>query len=202
MSQKDYIIRMIDQLAACLWSIVCNKKIGNYEYALEEIEQAYNTLLNSDGNTIKQLNAAAISKANASNSANITAIASLLFEEADILECINGINAISAEYYQKAFLLLLTLKTGQYTDTLDQIILKMDAYVVNYETKRLLMFYFEGKGLYGKAEDCLFDLIENNYPNIVNEGKALYTRLLEKDDDVLEQGNLPRSEIVESLAQL
>jgi hypothetical protein len=193
---------MIEQLAAYLWSIVFHKNIGNYEYALEEIEQAYNGLLNSNGNAIKQLDAAAIIKANAANSTNITAIASLLFEEADILERVNGINAVSAEYYQKAFLLFLAIKTEQYADELEEIVLKMEPYEIRDETKRHLMNYFEEKGLYGKAEDCLFELIQNNYSNIVNEGKAFYTRLLEKDDSALEQGNLPRIEIVESLSQL
>lgn len=202
MSQKDYIVRMIEQLAAYLWNIVFNKKISNYEYALEEIERAYNSLLNSNGNAIKQLDAAAITKANAANSTNIAAIASLLFEEADILERINGINAVSAEYYQKAFLLFLAIKTDQYTDKLEEIVLKIDPYEIHDETKYHLMMYFEEKGLYGKAEDCLFELIQNNYSNIVNEGKAFYTRLLEKDDSALEQGNLPRIEIVESLSQL
>ena len=193
---------MIEQLAAYLWSIVFHKNIGNYEYALDEIEQAYNSLLNSNGSAIKQLDAAAIIKANAANSTNITAIASLLFEEADILERVNGINAVSAEYYQKAFLLFLAIKTEQYADELEEIVLKMEPYEIRDETKRHLMIYFEEKGLYGKAEDCLFELIQNNYSNIVNEGKAFYTRLLEKDDSALEQGNLPRIEIVESLSQL
>jgi hypothetical protein len=193
---------MIEQLGAFLWNIVFNKKIRNYEYALDEIERAYNGLLNSDGDAIKRLDAAAIIKANALNSANIAAIASLLFEEADILECINGINAVSVVYYQKAFLLFLAVKTEQYADDLDKIALKMGVYELNDETKRHLLMYYEEKGLYGKAEDCLFDLIENNYPNIVSDGKGFYTRLLKKDDTLLEQGNLPRSEIVEGLNRI
>jgi len=45
MLQKDYIMRMIQQLAIVLAKILFNKDIKNYELALEEIDDAYKSLL-------------------------------------------------------------------------------------------------------------------------------------------------------------
>jgi hypothetical protein len=56
--------------------------------------------------------------------------------------------------------------------------------------------------LYGKAEDELYELKENNYKNITDEIKTFYKRVLEKDDETLEKGNLPRNEIIEEMSKL
>jgi len=44
-NDHDYILRMIEQLAAYLWAIVFNKRAQNYDVAVEKIEEAYNGLL-------------------------------------------------------------------------------------------------------------------------------------------------------------
>ena len=62
--------------------------------------------------------------------------------------------------------------------------------------------YYERMGLYGKAEDKLYELKENNYLNITNMIKIFYEKILEKDDETLEKGNLPRSEILEEMDKL
>jgi hypothetical protein len=73
--------------------------------ALEKIEETYNGLLNTDGNKIKSLIFHEIIKSNTYNGIinidNIEIIANLTFEEADILERINGLNIISRDNYEK-----------------------------------------------------------------------------------------------------
>jgi hypothetical protein len=207
MSQKDYILRVIEQLAVFLGAIIFNKKIKNYDFAIEKIEEAYNGLLNLDGEKIKNLEFNEIIKNNTYedilNKDNIEIIANLLFEEADIIEQINGLNKVSFEYYQKSFVLfyLLTneITTQKYYEKIDEIINKMDSYETGDEIIYKVYKYYEGKGLYGKAEDKLYELRENNYPEITNEIKIFYENLLKKEDEALEKGNLPRNEIIEGL---
>jgi hypothetical protein len=209
MLQEDYIMRMIEQFAAFLWAIVFNKKIKNYDSAIEKIEEAYNGLLHTDGSKIKELEVNEIIRDNTHgnilNKENIDIIANLLFEEADIGEQINGLNTISLEYYQKAFMLFCLLANEvniQRHEKINEIINKLKNYEVTNETKYKLYEYYEGRGLFGKAEDKLYELKENNYLNIINEIKAFYKRILKKDDETLEKGNLPRNEIIEAMNKL
>jgi hypothetical protein len=55
MIQKDYIMRMIEQLSVVLMKILFNKEIKNYAQALFEIDSAYKNLLGFDPNHIKNM---------------------------------------------------------------------------------------------------------------------------------------------------
>ena len=66
--------------------------------------------------------------------------------------------------------------------------------------KRLLFFY-EYRKEYARAEDCLFRLAENGVDDSVKIGKSFYGRLMNKTDQELESGNLPRSEVEEGLSE-
>jgi len=61
----------------------------------------------------------------------------------------------------------------------------------------------ESKGFYGKAEDLLFELKENNNNKIINGIiRLFYKRLLKKGDSELLEGNLSREEILEEVIKL
>lgn len=64
-----------------------------------------------------------------------------------------------------------------------------------------IVLYHECNGNFAKAEDMLFELIERN-PSYIREGILFYERLLEKTDSELENGNLPRNEVEESILLL
>ncbi len=55
-------------------------------------------------------------------------------------------------------------------------------------------------GRFGKAEDALYELLQHRFPNIRPEFEAFYERMLARQDQELETGNLPRSEIDEGLS--
>lgn len=77
-------------------------------------------------------------------------------------------------------------------------------YILPLETLTLIFQYFEYIGEYGKAEDILFELIEEgSYPShIVDDGVAFYERLLQKKPEELEAGGLPLDEVREGLGIL
>jgi tetratricopeptide (TPR) repeat protein len=210
MAQKDYIVRIIEQLATFLFSIVFNKKINNFDMALEKIEEAYNGLLNTDGNKIKNIAFNEIIESNTFNGIinidNIEIIASLLFEEADVLERINGFNIISRNYYEKSFLLFYKIyhetRKEKHNEKIIEILEKVNNYEIENETKYNIFKYYEEAGFYGKAEDYLYELIEDKYQNILEEGEFFYSALLEKEDDVLEKGNLSRNEVIEGISNI
>ncbi|GHU30132.1 hypothetical protein FACS1894172_02710 [Spirochaetia bacterium] len=207
MVQKDYIVRIVEQAASFLFSIAFNKKINNFDIALEKIEEAYNGLLNTDGNKIKFLTFNEIIENNTFNGVinidNIGIIANLIFEEADILEKINRLNIISKDYYEKSFLLFYKIcqeiNFTKYNEKTIEVLEKLNNYEIDDETKYNIFKYYEQTELYGKAEDYLYELIGKNYQNILEEGKTFYLTLLGKDDVLLEKGNLPRNEIIEGM---
>ena len=66
------------------------------------------------------------------------------------------------------------------------------------------MQHFEQIGSFGKAEDQLFEIIatEPNNPAVLDLGIGFYQRLLQENDPVLQEGNLPRTEVEAGLAEL
>ncbi len=67
-----------------------------------------------------------------------------------------------------------------------------------------LVTFNEAAGRFGAAEDALFRVLEllPSQPQVLERGRALYTKLLTLTDEALEAGNLPRDEVEESLAEL
>ena len=210
MVQTDYIMRIIEQFAAFLWAIVFNKKAQNYDIALEKINEAYNELLHLDGNLVKNSEVNEIIQNNTFRNIldkdNIEIIANLLYEEADIVEQINGKNDSSNDCYEKSVILFCKLfekdNIKKYSEKIDGILMKLEKYGMTDNINQIVYKYYEINGLYGKAEDALYKLLENDYPDIKTEVKLFYNRLLEKNDIELEKGNLPRNEIMEELNKL
>ena len=210
MAQTDYFMRIIEQFADFLWAIMLNKKVQNYDLALEKINEAYNGLLYLDADKIKFLSVNEILKNNTHKGVldknNIEIIASLLFEEADILENIGGNNIASIDYYQKSMELFIILFSEtaieKYCKTIEDISSKLKNYKIGDELNKKISDYYFKKGCYGKAEDRLYDLLESKNPDTKSEIREFYEILLKKDDIELEKGNLPRKEIIEALAAL
>jgi hypothetical protein len=210
MAQTDYIMRIIEQFADFLWAIVLNKKVQKYDIALEKINEAYNGLLHLNAGQVKNLSVNEILENNTYNGilnkGNIEIIASLLFEEADILESLNGNNIASFEYYQKSIELFIKLfgetAVNQYCKNIEDISAKLENYETGDDLNRKIFEYYLKKGYYGKAEDKLYDLLEIRDPDSKNKILDFYEILLKKDDIDLDKGNLPRTEIIEAIKAL
>lgn len=67
-----------------------------------------------------------------------------------------------------------------------------------------LVTFCERAGDFGGAEDALFRVLRlvGPDPQVLARGRALYNHLLTLDDATLAAGNLPREEVVDSLAEL
>jgi len=95
-------------------------------------------------------------------------------------------------------------KLGDYVNAEEDhiAIFMLDNDDTDNETKIAMYKEYESKGLYGKAEDILFELKESNNEIINDIIKLFYKKLLEKSDDELIEGNLSRNEILEELNKL
>jgi len=73
---------------------------------------------------------------------------------------------------------------------------------IDNEVKIAMYKDYELNGLYGKAEDILFELKETDNMIINKIIRLFYKRLLMKDDSELVEGNLSRDEIMEEINKL
>jgi hypothetical protein len=81
---------------------------------------------------------------------------------------------------------------------------RLDEYELPPRTKQLLWQHFEQMGDFARAENWMYEALEDDHapPGIVERAIEFYQRLLGQDDADLILGNLPRAEIETGLAQL
>jgi len=68
--------------------------------------------------------------------------------------------------------------------------------------KQQLFEYYEMSGQYSRAEDILFEMIEDEVEGIDKKGIKFYERLQKFSDEELFKGNLSREEVDESLLEI
>jgi hypothetical protein len=113
MIQKDYIMRIIEQLAKVLAKVMLNKNEKNYEEAISNVENAFNTILGVNSQLLFSISEEnltglfGISRDKSIGSIKCIVAARLVKELADVHEMTQkeNINAISE--YQKALNLYL-----------------------------------------------------------------------------------------------
>lgn len=88
MIQRDYIMRMIEEFGKFLSLVVGLKREGNYEDALEKIDNVYEGMLDLDPKTLKSVDAKELldflQNKKKFNNQYVKMIAELLFEEGQI----------------------------------------------------------------------------------------------------------------------
>ena len=214
MINKDYILRIAEKIGRSLSIILGLRKYNQHEEALIYIDDL---LLKTVGLTSRFINSlsdetliATISPLGVLNIDACLWIASLLKAEGEIYEEDLGKSSESYYRYQKSLALFLEAVLHEhiptdadlYTD-IKQLLKKLEDYELPTPLKSKLFAYYELIGQYARAEDTLFDLLEGgNNREMVEPGRAFYTRLLAKSDADLQAGNLTREEVEEGMEQL
>lgn len=136
--------------------------------------------------------------------------AALLYEEALIFEKDDLLSEAYSKY-EKAFYLIFNMKTSNteceiagYEKMMHNISLSLEKFHLPIEVKKNLITYYELNCEYSKAEDNLYDLLDDEPSHVFakEQLKNFYQCLLEKDDLTLESGGLPRNEILEAIEAL
>lgn len=133
--------------------------------------------------------------------------AALLFEEGNIFYNEEKYNEAYFRY-SKAFNLILNIFTLNlecelegYKELSEDIAGAIENFETTSEDQEKLFYLYKSIGIYSKAEDHLYDLIDNSDKKefAKNKLKEFYTELLKKNDEDLIKGKLPRQEIMEAL---
>src|SRR6266540_1315786 len=179
--QRDYLMRQIELAAQALARILVAAKGCKRDQALALFDEAYKPLVGVSGRVVATLDEEQLLTLLTSGSApdprRVTVAVELLVTEAD-LRAEAGEEKQAAANYRRA--------------------LGLTAYLAGH-----LGRLPEALGQYGDAEDVLFEVLDDAPDDTaIDHGIAFYQRLLAKEDDELNAGNLPRDEVRGALAEL
>ena len=205
MVRKDYLLRVIEQFAAFLEKILFHKLAGDYIGAEQQIDDTVKTLLGIDPSSLFEMSADRMLRELVGQSGFdmdvCLVVAELCNQKADVARVGNS-GAVNVDLLEKSFLLYVeAIRHGAdnnaYRDRILAIIAALRQHDMAETTKIKLIWYYELCGLFGKAEDVLYELAASGHEGIRNIGMEFYRRLNDKDDVLLAVGNLPRNEVEE-----
>jgi len=214
MINKDYILRMAEKFGRALAIILHLREYNKYEEALLYVDDQ---LLQATGLTSSFINSVsdemliqAISPLGVLSVEKCLWIAVLLKAEGEIYEEQAKTNESYYRYVRslRLYLLLLpheaSLQDSNLANDIQELLNKLGEYELPIEIQEKLFSYYENVGKYDKAEDVLFDVLDTHSANgeMIERGRAFYTRLQARSDVELLMGNLSRTEVAEGSAQL
>ena len=196
MLHRDYLMRLVEQLARALAKILFLKEQKKYEEALQEIRQSGKVLVGVDFNMLDYISDAdlmSLFKADDPlNAGRFIVIAELLKEEGDIYLELDKENESFRCYLKSLVLYCPAIKFNEilnpddYLEKVDILIQKLSNYEISWNAKNSLINYFEISGKYSKAEDLIFELAEAGDEQVISNGISFYNRLLLKTDEEIE----------------
>jgi hypothetical protein len=212
MLRNDLLMRMSEQIGKALLRVVELKESDKNSEALAELHRTGELYLGINNKILESSSdALLITFLNAGGKFDFIKcilLAELLRYYGDIYARQNEPGK-SYSSYTKALSLFIEailssekIRIEDYTPAIDSLINEMDQYELSADLKLKIFLYYERVGKFSMAEDLLFELIDIEAPGVIQEGISFYERLLEKTDEELIEGNLPRDEVEDSLSEL
>ncbi|HEX7734299.1 MAG TPA: DUF6483 family protein [Ktedonobacteraceae bacterium] len=225
MTQRDYILRMFEEMSRVIAQIVYQREIKDYQASHELLDEQFKQTLGMGSGFLLSLpDETLISMLTSLGVLNLEKcwlVAILLKAEGDLYTDEQDENKSYYSYLKSCNLFLEALYSQHYlheleeVEEIEELLPKLEDYELPLRTRQLLFWYFEFTGRYGQAEDMLFDILETepdpalegvegieSLDEMRSRGEAFYARLLNKNDAALESGNFSRTDIKEGLARL
>ncbi len=219
MVKRDYLLRVIEQMGVA-WAGVLRlaglRQGGQYEAAGQSIDQLLRQFLGLNSGALETVSAAELiglirlGRAAAAGDGvvaeKLLLLGALLREQAELHEA-QGESDAAAASGLKALQIYLTVVVEEGINderavaAVAPLLDKLDEYELPFEINDLLWRFHEQIGDFARAEDALFNLLDDA-PDLVPEGIVFYERLATLTDADLIAGNLPRDEVVAGLAEL
>lgn len=211
MINRDYILRMIEQLSRFLAKVMLMKDAKEYREAVGEIKKAGKMFLGLNPEAMEALSHHDLirlwSVGNDLDAEKCALAAQIFRAEGEIYEHQGDTEKAFANYQKSLGFLTDTINflkekiPSELVASMDFLAQHTDMSTLPITLQHKLFTTYGVVGRYAKAEDLLFDIVRED-PSFVEDGKRFYERLLKRTDQELEEGNLPREEVVQSLAEL
>ncbi len=211
MLTKDYIMRMVDTLIRVIERLLELKRGNNTEEGFLEIDKLTKEFFGFDRKFIDSLSDAQLIKMISNNesliSPNCYLLGVIFKEEADLYKLRNDQEKYIEMSERSLYFFVEGLKTNpvliepEHLKIVDTVAGRLKDMEINIDTEESLFFYYEFRGKFDEAENLIFDLIDYD-PKYIADGIRFCQRLLQKPNEILTNGNLPREEVEESLVLL
>lgn len=210
MYQRDYILRMIEQMTSMIANVAGLRKEQKQKQAFELLDEMLGRFFRLNSkllNTLSESDLISMMTVNGFlETEKLKMLAGLLKEEGEVFDSMEQPEE-GYRRYLKALQLCLAVYETEPTRLPADLRLQMDEVLVSIKgfylpapVKKRLVPYFEASGRFASAEDMLYDLLEEGQ-SVTAEGKSFYERLLAKTDSELAAGNLPREEVVDGMEE-
>jgi hypothetical protein len=204
--QRDYILRMIEQLTHVMARFMKLKAQEKHREALVRLEEFYGKLMLPKAALLLKMpdkELLSLLSVNGEPDLDKTASLGLLFkEEGRVYEDLGNHEESSARFNKALFLFLISARMGADVpginchSGIEELRKLLRTYRIPLDNLILLLEFEIEQGHFGAAEDVLFELMEaGGGENHLSLGEAFFGRLLELTDDELEAGGLPRAEV-------
>lgn len=206
MFQRDYILRMIEQLSQVMARLLMLKSLEERQEALILLEEFYGKLRLPPARLLLRMSDAELLTLISTNGQpdldKAVGLGMLLKEEGRVHESMEEYGE-SGERFRKALYLFLTAEQlganmpgADCRDLIGETRELLRPYSIPEHTLLLLVEYYTAGGEYALAEDALFELLEQEVSPAGREaGERFYRMLGEVPDEALEEGRLPRDEV-------
>jgi hypothetical protein len=207
---------MIEEFVQMLARLNAFKREGDWGHAEEEVDAEFEKLMGTDPGALARLSdTELLAKVAAGEPTQVvrhkTMMVATLLREAGDIAMTGDRSEEGKRFYLQALNLLLDVEVRGDVEEMPEFVPKIDvlASVLSGDefplgTQAMLMQHYERIGEFGKAEDALFAMLDEQPDNsaIAEFGMGFYRRLLTKNDVALADGNLPREEIETAIKDL
>lgn len=216
MYRRDYIMSQIEFMVSVMQQVSGLAREKRYQAAVSLIDESLDKLFGLNGTLIthlfgrEPLGELTFGEDADLSQAKLIAAAALL-KEAGEIQAEQGAEHESFQSYMTALELLLTALLShdnsplpEYAPKVEEMTEVLADWHLPAHLNKLLLRYYHKQGQLDKAENLLFEMVEEEPDDdaILKLGITFYTLILEKNDVYLELGNLPREEAEASLAEL
>lgn len=211
MFQRDYFMRMIEQMTEAVGQILNLRRERKHEDALLFIDELLDKKFRLSSKLIRSLSDDDLMRMMTTNGIletdHLQAIAILMKHEAELnAELGKEDESFIANLKSLHLFLRLSLVGAEPTLAeprvqIKELLERLLPYELPRQTKRLLTDWHMEEGRYDSAENLMHELLEDNGLGRA-EAEELYKRMLLQSDERLEAGGLPREEIKQGLEAL
>lgn len=212
MFRQDYILRLIQQFGVVWAQLVKQLQAGLFPSTRLSLNLAYKQLLGIDPEQVRiwdshtMLSRMQFGVEPEYGRDRSLVLSALLTIESDLMQE-DGDEEGAALMRQYALDLLLAVhlqfpeaELPDYTPSVESLLQDLADFKLSRDTYHLLMRYFEAKGDFAKAENALYDWLEDADATLgLSEGRAFYLRLNARSDEELEAGDFSREEVKSGL---
>jgi hypothetical protein len=211
MIERDYFMRMLNILTRMIARMLFLKNQKDFPKALLDIQTTGKTLLGLEGGLMRRLSPAQIMQLFGSDltvAVPKAYVAAILFKEEADVRALMGEEDEPERLRLRSLTLLLDVYEWanepiepDHPKAIEEVLDTLRGFVLPVDLLVKLFRFRERIGQYDRAENVLYDILEVK-PEFKADAMLFYMRLLEKKDEELAEGGLPREEIVEGLEKL